>query len=76
MPKKTFEDAKQAAFQVLNSCLTDVIRRFVNRSWCFMSAYRVGLTGKAATWAVRKQKGHRAVLRAAMMHLDVIISGN
>jgi len=76
MPKKTFEDAKQAAFQALNSCLTDVIRRFVNRSWRFMSAYRVGLTGKAAAWAVRKQKGHRAVSRAAMMHLDAIISGN
>jgi len=76
MPKKTFEDTKQAAFQALNSCPTDVIHHFVNCSWCFMSAYWVGLTGKAATWAVQKQKGHRAVSRASMMHLDAIISGN
>jgi len=54
MPKKTFKDAKQAAFQVLNSCPIDVICHFVNGSWHFMSAYQVGLTGKATMWAVQK----------------------
>ena len=31
-----------------------------------MSAYRMGLTGKAAEWAVRKQKQHPQVSRRAM----------
>jgi hypothetical protein len=51
--KNTFKEAKDAA---------EVIRRFMNRSWKWMSAYRtgMGLMGKAAQWAVRKQKGHRS----------------
>jgi len=35
-----------------------VTRRFINWSWCFMSAYRLGVTGKAAEWTVQKQKQH------------------
>ncbi|KAF8588139.1 hypothetical protein K439DRAFT_1658713 [Ramaria rubella] len=74
VPKKSFEDVKKAAFEALDSCPVDVIRWFINRAWRFMSAYRIGLTGKAAAWAVRKQKGHRTVSQAAMMHLDAILS--
>ena len=63
--KKTFQDAKNAALLYLNACPTEVIRRFINQSWGdswhFMSAYRLGLTGRAAEWAVRKQKQHRSV---------------
>ena len=54
--------------------LLKVIRRFINRSWRWMSAYRMGLTGNAAQWAVRKQKGHRSVSRSAMMHLDAVLT--
>lgn len=57
--KVKFQDAKDVALEYLNACTVDVIRRFINRSWRFMSAYRIGLKGKAAEWAVRKQKGHR-----------------
>ena len=39
-----------------------------------MDAYRVPLSGKAAVWAVRKQKGHRMVSQRAMMHLDAIMN--
>jgi hypothetical protein len=74
VPKKSFEDAKKAAFAALDACPVDVIRRFINRAWRFMSAYRIGLTGHAAAWGVRKQKGHRTVSRNAMMHLDAIVS--
>ncbi|KAJ3553708.1 hypothetical protein NP233_g12583 [Leucocoprinus birnbaumii] len=76
VPKPTFEDAKKAAIDAFDACPVDVIRRFINRSWRFMSAYRLGLTGKAAAWAVRKQKGHRAVSNAAMMHLDAVVDQN
>jgi hypothetical protein len=37
----------------------------------FMDAYRVPLSGKAAAWEVRKQKGHRTI---AMMHLDAVVN--
>lgn len=72
VPKKSFEDAKKTAIAALDACPVDVIRRFINRAWRFMSAYRLGLKGKVAAWAVRKQKGHRAVSQCAMMHLDAI----
>jgi hypothetical protein len=39
-----------------------------------MSAYYMGLMGKAAQWAVHKQKGHCNALRTAMMHLDAVLS--
>ena len=74
VPKKTFDDAKKAAFDALNACPVDVIRRFMNRSWQFMSAYRIKLTGKAAAWAVHKQKSHRSISQTAMMHLDAIVN--
>ncbi|OJA13487.1 hypothetical protein AZE42_08411 [Rhizopogon vesiculosus] len=52
VPKKTFEDAKRCAEEQLDACPTEVIRRFINRSWRFMSAYRLSLTGKAAEWKI------------------------
>ena len=32
------------------------------------------LSGKAAVWAVCKQKGHHRDLKRAMMHLDAVVS--
>ncbi|OAX31077.1 hypothetical protein K503DRAFT_815343 [Rhizopogon vinicolor AM-OR11-026] len=61
MEKSTFAAAKKAAHDMLDSCPVDVIHRFINHSYQFMSAYRLGLTGKAAEWAVRTQKRHRKV---------------
>ncbi|KAE9399002.1 hypothetical protein BT96DRAFT_957397 [Gymnopus androsaceus JB14] len=72
IPKKTFQEAKDAAFQYLDACPVDMIRRFINQSFHWMSAYRLKLTGKAAEWAVKKQKTHRSVSASAMMHLDTI----
>ncbi|EIN05877.1 hypothetical protein PUNSTDRAFT_115780 [Punctularia strigosozonata HHB-11173 SS5] len=71
--KDKFEAAKRHAQECLDACPVDVIRRFFNRSWWFMSAYRKGLTGKAAEWAVRKQKSHRAVSERAMMSIDAVL---
>jgi hypothetical protein len=39
-----------------------------------MSAYRRGLTGQAASWAVRQFKQHRAVSQRAMMHIDAVLA--
>ncbi|KAF8578106.1 hypothetical protein K439DRAFT_1363037 [Ramaria rubella] len=39
VPKKSFKDAKKAAFEALDSCPVDVIQWFINRAWKFMSTY-------------------------------------
>ncbi|KIJ96383.1 hypothetical protein K443DRAFT_107370, partial [Laccaria amethystina LaAM-08-1] len=53
----------------LNLCPVDVTWRFINCSWQFMDAYQVPLSGKAAAWAVHKQKDHPTVSQS-MMHLN------
>ena len=65
---------KKTVQEILDMCPVKVIRRFINRSYRFMSAYRIGLTGKAAEWAVRKQKQHRQVSQRAMMAIEAVLS--
>jgi hypothetical protein len=72
--KERFEDAKATARSCLDACPNEVIRRFFNRSWRFMDAYRKGLTGKAAEWAVCKQKSHRKVGPQAMMSVVAVLN--
>ena len=68
--KPNFQAVKDAAVKYLNACPLDVLRRFINRSLLLMDAYRAGLTGQAAEWAVRKQKQHRGVSPTAAAALD------
>jgi hypothetical protein len=68
-----FKVAKETAIRYLDACPPEVIRRFINRSWRFMSAYRHGLTGKAADWAVRRQKAHRTITEAGMKALEAVV---
>jgi len=49
-------------------------RQFFNHSWRFMDAYRQGLTGKAAEWAVWKQKLHWRVRQGAMMSIEAVLN--
>src|SRR5712664_3032267 len=65
--KSSFEEAKK---QVLDACPTETLRRFCNRSFRFMDAYRKGLSIKAAAWCVKKQKGHRAISEGVMKEFD------
>ena len=74
VPKTTFAAAKVAALEALDSCPIEVIRRFINRSWRFMSAYRTGLTGKAAAWAVKKQRSHRSVPERARLAIEALLN--
>ncbi|KIK15170.1 hypothetical protein PISMIDRAFT_31034 [Pisolithus microcarpus 441] len=68
-----FKTAKKTAVEILNSCPTDVICCFINCSYQFMSAYWLGLTGRAAEWAVWKQKQHCQVSQSAMMAIKSIL---
>jgi len=72
--KDRLDVAKRVTHECLDKCPVEVIRRFFNKSWRFMSAYHAGLTGKAAEWAVRKQKLHRRVGPEAMMSVDAIVN--
>ena len=72
--KRTFEQAKAAALSCLDACPDDVLRRFINWSWRFISAYRRGLIGAAVAWAVRTQKSHRTVSASAMMSLGAVLN--
>ncbi|TFK17908.1 hypothetical protein FA15DRAFT_604234, partial [Coprinopsis marcescibilis] len=74
LDKPSFDAAKQAAVQCLNGYPTDVVRRFINRSWCFTEAYTIGVTGKAAAWAVRKYKGHRTISQRALVSIEALVA--
>ena len=75
-PAGFFRLVPLAAENALNMCSVEVIRRFINRSWRWMSAYCMGLTGKATQRAVHKQKGLRCASRTAMVHLDAVLNGS
>jgi hypothetical protein len=38
-----------------------------------MAAYQMGLTEKAAEWAVKQQKQHHQVSRRAMMSIEAVL---
>ena len=60
-----FAAAKDKAFEVLDVCPAEVIQRFID-------AYRDGITGCAAAWVVRKQKGHWSVSEQALKALEEV----
>ena len=64
--------AKERAVQVLDACPPEVIRRFIKRSWRFIEAYRRGLDGKAAAWAIKQQKTHRSASETAMVAIESV----
>jgi hypothetical protein len=64
--KLSFDHAKREVIISLNACTIDTLRRFCNRSFRFMDAYRKGLGVKAASWCVKKQKRHRTISEEAM----------
>ena len=41
-----------------------------------MDAYHKGLTGKMAAWAIKKQKGHRAMSEVTMATMDCSLVEN
>src|SRR5271155_1999976 len=59
-----------AAAKELDACPVEVIQRFINHSGWFVEAYRSGLTGKAAAWAVKKKQQHHAVSERAVVAME------
>ena len=54
----------------LDACPPEVIRKFINCSWQFTSAYWLGLTGWAADWAVKKYRSHHTISEQALRALE------
>lgn len=64
--KQSFDHAKKEVIKALDAVSTPTLRRFCNKSFRFMDAYRKKLPLEAAAWCVRKQKGHRAISERVM----------
>ncbi|KAJ8462477.1 hypothetical protein ONZ51_g10884 [Trametes cubensis] len=56
-----FARAKKLVQEALDACPLLTIRRFFRRAFRYVSVYRLGVTGIAAEFAVRKFKSHRHV---------------
>lgn len=72
--KKTFQEAKDVVNRYLEVCPKEVISRFINWSWRFMSVYCLALTGHTAVWAVKKQKQHHQVSQRVMMSIEAVLN--
>ena len=57
----TFKSLEKTVPLALNSVSLKKIRKFARRSWRFMDAYRNGLTGIEALYAVKRYKSHRKI---------------
>ena len=68
--KGSLEQAETEVVKALRGVGLDKIKRYINRSYRFMDAYRHGLVGDAALWAVKKQKSHRRISEKAMSALE------
>jgi hypothetical protein len=68
--KVSFPDAKVKVIEALEACSIETIRRFCNRTFRWMDAYRKGLSIKQAAWCVKKQKRHRTISKRVIDEWD------
>jgi transposase len=66
----TWEGLKNTVPKALASIDLMTIRRFARRAQRYMSAYRNGLTLKAAEYAVKKYKSHRRIPDGVVLDFD------
>ena len=66
MKKTSFNYAKREVLIALDACSINIMRRFYNRSYCFIDAYYKGLSVKAAAWCIKKQRRHKTISKEAM----------
>ena len=68
--KTSFDYVKKEVVIALNACIIDIMRRFVNKLYKFIDAYRKGLSVKAAAQYIKKQKRYRVISKAAMQAFE------
>ncbi|EPQ61326.1 hypothetical protein GLOTRDRAFT_102921 [Gloeophyllum trabeum ATCC 11539] len=69
-PSSQDADLERNVIAALNAVPLDTMRRFATRASRFMDAYRRGLTGKQASWATRKYRGHRILPNSILDELE------
>lgn len=52
--KHSLADAEQEVLKAMACCSGDIIKKYINRAFRFMDAYKKGLKREAALWVVRK----------------------
>lgn len=57
----SFKGLEKIVPEALNSISLETIRCFARKTWRFMDAYRKGLTGIEALYAVKKYRSHRRI---------------
>lgn len=57
----SFKGLEKTVPEALESISLEQIRKYARRSWRFIDAYRKGLTGPHALYAVKKYKSHRRI---------------
>lgn len=60
--------------KAFDSISLETIRAFARLSFRWMDAYRHGLTGKAAKYAVKKYKSHRSINEEIMNNINVLLN--
>src|ERR1044071_3347074 len=65
--------AKELVPKCLDACPAQTIRRFFQKTWRYMDAYRKGLTGVMAEHAVKKFTSHRKITKQIMMEVAMLV---
>ena len=63
----TFKGLEKTIPEALDSVSLEQICKYARRSWRFIDAYRKGLTGFNALYALKKYKSHRRILENISM---------
>jgi len=68
----TWKGLKENVPIALDSIPIERIRKYARLSYRWMDAYRKGLTGRMAEYAVKQQKSHRSISENIMNQNDIL----
>jgi hypothetical protein len=68
----SFKGLQKTVPDALDSVPLATLRKFQRKSWRYMHAYKEGLTGLLAEYAVKKYKRHRTIPQAVLDDLDAL----
>ncbi|OAX32505.1 hypothetical protein K503DRAFT_852125 [Rhizopogon vinicolor AM-OR11-026] len=64
------DDLERNVIAACDSIPLQTMHKFAIRSRCFIDAYRKGLNGMQAAWAIKKYRGHRVLPKSIMQDFD------
>ncbi|OAX33562.1 hypothetical protein K503DRAFT_837755 [Rhizopogon vinicolor AM-OR11-026] len=75
-PSSRGDVLEQNIIAALDSIPLETMHRFSIWSQCFIDAYRKGLNGEQAAWAIKKYCGHRVLPEHIMHNFDISLTQN